>query len=75
MVSIINHHADLSYVFSLAEEENKKSKEVELYAELQNHPLSIIDIFDDHFVEHGNQSIKPGYLSLISPPPKLFPIL
>jgi len=70
-VSIINHQIDVSYVFSLAEEENKKSKEVELYSETKIYPLYSGDIFVQSFVEYGNQLIKAVYLSLIPPPPKL----
>lgn len=71
VVTFMDHQVDVSYVFSLAEEENKKSKEVELYAELRNNIFSALDIFKRTFIEYGNLTIKPVYLNLISPPPKL----
>ena len=70
VVSIINHQVDVSFVFSLAEEETKKGKEVELFSDYKNNDFPVVDIFKGAFFEYDKLSFNPVYLNLISPPPK-----
>lgn len=72
---LINNQVDISYVFSLAEEENKTgekvNKEVQLKTEDNSHLFSKNELFKIAFCAFLNSSIKIVYLKLISPPPKL----
>lgn len=75
VVSIMNHEVDISYIFSLAEEENKKGEKVGKEVELDTGSNSDVffgnELFKITFFAFFNLSIKAIYLNLISPPPKL----
>lgn len=72
---MMNHQVDISYIFSLAEEENKKGekagKEVELDKGSNSDLFLENELFKIAFFAFVNLSIKTIYLNLISPPPKL----
>lgn len=70
LVCVVVDQVNIAYAFSLAEEENKTAKEVDLNNDIERSFLPIYEVSPISFFAHLNLAVKPVYLNLISPPPK-----